>query len=157
MKKNEMSLAKFLSRYLLIGGIDLKKLTHEDVKSLFPNIKRSSFKRINQNPNLLYSGRVVLVNDGKSTIPYYIPDELETSNDYIEFVMCETKEYHEEEYYDFMSMTNYELKKLLENKLNSRKNRMKAKKELEDRGLILKRKYKRTKENLNKEDYNGKY
>ena len=156
MRKNTISLAKFLSRYLLIAGKDLKKLTHEDVKYLFPQLKRTTFKKVEQDPTLLLSGKVLLVSDGYSIIPYYVPEVLEMDSGCADFVMCEVEEYHEEEYYDFMSMTNYELKKLLENKLNSRKNRMRAKRELEDRGIIMKRKYKRSNK-INKEDYDGEY
>ena len=44
MKDNFISLSKFLSRYACVEGKDLKKLTHEDVEVLFPQLKRTSFE-----------------------------------------------------------------------------------------------------------------
>ena len=40
-------------------------------------------------------------------------------------------------------MSNYELKCLLENKLNKYKNRIKAREELMERGVLVRKKYKR--------------
>jgi hypothetical protein len=84
MKNNVkvISLAKFLNKYVSLCGEDLKKLTHEDVQILFPYFKRSSFDKIYNNPTLVSSGKVVLVNDGKKTIPYYAPQTLYLDDDY---------------------------------------------------------------------------
>ena len=145
MKENEISLAKFLVRYEFITNSSLNKITHEDVKVLFPNLKRCSFDSVRKNPYLVMSGQVVLVNDGRKTIPYYTPIIEDLNQEIYTIDMQEAEEYAERSYYDFNSMSNYELKTVLENKQNARKNRMKAKQELEERGLILKKKYKREK------------
>ena len=161
MKENvyEISLTKFLARYLFLTGEDLKRLTHDDVKILFPNLKRCTFERIKEDPKLLESREVLLVSDSHKIIPYYVPKTKEYDYDYASVnasgVIDDRTVIQKE--YDFFTMTNYELKTLLENKLNTRKNRMRAKRELEDRGIILKKKYKRVKEDFNKEDYYGEY
>ena len=47
---NEITLAKFLTRYLGIVGEDVKKISHDDVRYLFPEVKRSSFSYIEKYP-----------------------------------------------------------------------------------------------------------
>ena len=71
--ENEISLAKFLTRYVYVTGKDLTKLTHDDIKELFPYLKRTSFEYIDLHPGCVECGEVALVNDGKNIIPYYIP------------------------------------------------------------------------------------
>lgn len=156
--ENEISLAKFLTRYVLLVGEDLKKLTHEDVKVIFPDLKRCTFEMIRQNPLLVYNGNVLLVNDGHKTIPYYVPKIMDLSDDYTDFVMDEDeKENFKCKSYDYASMSNYELKLLLRNKFNSYKNRKNARKELEDRGIVMQKKHKKEKRYRYKEDYNEEY
>ena len=145
MKENEISIYKFLYTYLFITNKDLYKITHEDVKILFPYLKRCSFDDVKKNPHLIKDRKVVFVNDGRKTIPYYVPEIEDYFQEKNTIGMVKDEEYVERSYYDFENMSNYELKETLENKNNARKNRMKAKQELEERGLILKKKYKREK------------
>ena len=134
----EISLAKFLSRYVLLSGVDLKKLTHEDVKVLFPDIRRCSIEKIRENPSLIYSREVILVYDGRHHIPYYPPEVLSSEITQVELdVVEEDKGLDNNVNYDYTSMSNYELKCVLKNKFNSYKNKRKAKYELENRGIIL--------------------
>ena len=62
MKENvyEISLTKFLARYLFLTGEDLKRLTHDDVKILFPNLKRCTFERIKEDFRILYESYLYL-------------------------------------------------------------------------------------------------
>ena len=66
-----ISIQAFLSKYLGVC-VENKRLTHEQVKHLFPDIERSSFEDIIKNPELIYTGVVILVKDFKGElIPYY--------------------------------------------------------------------------------------
>ena len=56
MEQNAISLAKFISRYLGVNGSGLNTLSHEDVKHLFPSLKRSTFAFVENHPLELYSG-----------------------------------------------------------------------------------------------------
>ena len=156
MKDNEISLAKFLSRYLFITGEDLCHLTHEDVKQLFPQLRRVSLEHVRRHPILIISNKVLLVNDGRKTIPYRIPKVKEFDGVIRQFNLIKDEMVYHEGPYDIVSMSNYELKTLLNNKFNPRSDRMHALKELEERGIILKKKYNRKKDNR-VEDYYGEY
>lgn len=138
---NTISLSKYLSRYVGLKGENLKKLHHEDVKILFPYIKRASFKFIEKNPELINKNKVVIVNDGRSCIPYYIENKM--FDDFDELLLEEDKKedinYKE---YDYSKLSIYELKQLLRRAFNSYKNQFLAKKELTNRGIV-KKKYKR--------------
>ncbi len=146
MKDNFISLSKFLSRYACVEGKDLKKLTHEDVEVLFPQLKRTSFEIVFDNPDLLYSGKVLMVYDGKSAIPYIVPKmEIQDMD-----MMCVSREEEkvkpvDDKVYDYTSMSIYELRCLLVRKFNSTRNQVCARKELNKRGVEITKKYKRIK------------
>ena len=146
MKDNFISLSKFLSRYACVEGKDLKKLTHEDVEVLFPQLKRTSFEIVFNNPDLLYSGKVLMVYDGKSAIPYIVPKmEIQDMD-----MMCVSREEEkvkqvDDKVYDYTSMSIYELRCLLVRKFNSTRNQVCARKELNKRGVEITKKYKRIK------------
>ena len=153
---NVISLAKFLNKYVSLCGEDLKKLTHEDVQILFPDFKRSSFEKINSNPALITSGKVVLVNDGKKTIPYYAPPAVFFADEYTEFFLDRIDEVPDFIRYDYTEMSNYELKKLLKEKFSTHKEKKNARRELEDRGVVMRKEMKRKRER-EKEKYYGEY
>lgn len=154
MNQKSIALSKFLSRYHNLTGDNLTKLTHKDVKILFPHLERYSFDELESNPELLYSGDVVMVSDGKSVIPYRVPkielfeeDPLEVCREEEPKIVITPKHYR----YDKMSI--YELRCLLERKFNHIKNRREARKELESRGIVLKKKYVRENaHNIKKKD-----
>ena len=149
----EISLSKFLSRYCYLKGETLKKVTHQEVKELFPEFKRSSFKEINEHPELLVTGKVILVNDGKKTIPYYsLP--IEEDKDYTELMREEVKKLEiNDKHYDYSSLSIYELRLLLRHRFNSLRNQCCARNELKSRGVVLSKKYNRCKMKRDKEDY----
>ena len=64
-KSNVISLSKFLARYANLTGKDLVNLTHDEVKVLFPQIKRTSFDYVDEHQDEMASGKVALVSDGK--------------------------------------------------------------------------------------------
>lgn len=57
MKYETITLSKFLSRTLGLGGPDLKQITHLDVKVLFPQLKRSTFEYVNNHPEAITRGK----------------------------------------------------------------------------------------------------
>lgn len=69
-----VTLSKFLSRFLAVDGMALTKLSHADVKMLFPMLKRASFEYVEKHPEEVMMGRIIMVNDGKKVIPYIVPD-----------------------------------------------------------------------------------
>lgn len=152
MKYETITLSKFLSRTLGLEGKDLKRITHLDVKELFPNLKRSTFKHVERCPEELKTGKIIMVSDGKSIVPYYVPrlkTRFEEQRVKIEF--DEVEEIVDKEY-DYASMTIYELKQLLNRKFNTYKNSREARKELEKRGVVLTKKYNRNEVKKIKED-----
>ena len=144
MKNNIMSLSKFLSRYGGLQGNSLTKVTHEEVKRLFPYLKRSSFEEIRSNPELLLTGQVLLISDGKHTIPYYVPYVQEEDIEYLDFNREDPEPLKiDDNVYDYANMSVYELRCLLRRKFNSYRNQTCARRELAHRGIELSKKYKR--------------
>lgn len=151
MKRDIITLSKFASRYLGLYGEDLKKLTHEDIELLFPLLKRSSYTYIDKNPNMLESGKILLVSDGKKLIPYYTP---KLSAEYIQSTQVPKKDKNpKKENFDYSKMRIYELKQLLNTKLNGYSVSRSARHELEDRHIVLGKKYKRTEFKKWREEY----
>ena len=146
MKHQSITLAKFLSRYLGLDGQDLTKITHEDAKIFFPDLKRTTFSYLDAHPEELINGTVALVTDGHKEIPYYIPRE-KGLDDRLEFKREEEKKQEKKgkQHYDYSKMSVYELKQLLNVRFNSYKCSRRARQELENRGIVLRKKYKRDK------------
>lgn len=143
----EITLAKFLSRSLNLKGEELSNITHEDVKVLFPALQRVSFEYAKKNNDLVETGKIMYVNDGKHTIPYLVPKMSDKMEEFLEFDCKRDKKVEiDYEQYDYSAMSNYQLKCLLNLKFNSREASRKARKELNKRGVILTKKYQRCKE-----------
>jgi len=146
---NEINLSKFLSRYCNLTGKNLSKINHEAVKFLFSYLKRATFEEIRENPMLVATGEVLLVNDGKKVIPYYVPDiEYEELDEPQEVSMQRVDNTPKVDYgrHDYTKMSIYELKCLLKRKFNSYANQRNARIELESRGVVLSKKYNRCEE-----------
>lgn len=80
-----ISMACFLRRYLGINDDELLKihLTHRELSSLCPYLKRSSFDVILASPELVYYGEIILVNDGNNhVVPYVLDEQLKYLNSY---------------------------------------------------------------------------
>ena len=145
MKNNNViTLSKFLSRYANLTGEDLVNMTHEEVRVLLPHFKRTTFEYIEKNEDELANGNILLVSDGKKVIPYFAP-ELTQDETKTQVIRKMEKRTNEDNIIDYTSLSVFELKKLLRKKFNSGKNKSGAKKELEKRGVILRKKYNRNK------------
>ena len=145
MKYNVISLSKFLARFGFLKGETLNHITHDEVKILFPQFKRTTFEYARLNKELVSTGKILMVDDGQKIIPYLSPD-IDKKDTCLLDVLREEDEIREIDYgnYDYSSMSIYELKKLLDKKFNSNSNNRCDKKELENRGVI-KKKYDRKK------------
>lgn len=141
MGQNVISLAKFISRFLGVHSSNLKKLSHEDAKHLFPNLKRATFMCIERDRTKESSGNIILVSDGKKVIPYFAPTFIVEDANLVEVDMEKKKSTFDIP--DYSNMKIYELKKLLNCKFNGRHVSRCARRELMDRGVILTKKYKR--------------
>ncbi len=126
-----MSITSFLVRFLGVHNEALmrEEMTHRELLKMFPNLKRTSYAHILDNPQAVYCGEVVLVVDVlNEVIPYVVADELRYLEDMgIESVMDddEWKEVEPETWtrtseelpdindYDLSSMTTYDLSCLL--------------------------------------------
>ena len=130
----KITLSKFIARSYNIQGSELKKMTHDMVKSLFPELKRTSFEYLEKNPSLGAYGEIVLVEDAKGkVIPYFAP-EIDYTIEDVDNVSITFDKAKVEKYKDVEDMTNYELKVAVK-KTTSIGTLRKVKKELEKRNL----------------------
>ena len=136
METEIISLRKFLMLYLNITYDRKYKITHRDVKVLFPDLKRASLDDIRKDPYLLITKKIVLVNDGRNVVPYIKPMILDEE---MELTDIDIEVEHRRSY-DFDNMTKNELKALFYENNCSKRDKYKAKRELADRGVELKRK-----------------
>lgn len=95
LDENSISLKKFLLIYYGMCDLELynKPIKHQDIKKLFPYIKRVSFESLLLDKNLLYSGDIIAVKDSCGNVAPYINPKLndlenipniEYSSDYID-------------------------------------------------------------------------
>ncbi len=80
-KKNSLREARtinvqsFLSRFYGIKNEGIATMTHQNASSLFPQLRRTSFEFVQKNPELVSTGKIVLVEDAThSQAPYWLPD-----------------------------------------------------------------------------------
>lgn len=138
-----VTLSKFLSRFLAVDGMALTKLSHADVKMLFPMLKRASFEYVEKHPEEVMMGRIIMVNDGKKVIPYIVPDVRKIEIDITMMPEFVEEKRNAKREIDYTKMRVYELKRLLNLRFNTYKVSRGARNELENRGVLLKKKYKR--------------
>ena len=144
LKSKVISLSKFLSRYLYITGEDLTKMTHKEIFALFDFLERSSFDYIEENIDCIYEGEVALVSDGKTVIPYFIPELDYQEKEYFQIhVQRDGTIKIDDSIYDYTSLSEYELRQLLRKRFSSARNQYFARKELTNRGIEITKKYKR--------------
>ncbi len=107
-----ISIIDFLYIYCGLTTSNLYTITHKDVKRLLPELKRFSIDYACKNPDLIFTGDIILVKDNKKiTIPYYNPlkDSLKQTIDYGEMADPLRKEKVNKSF-DITTLSNYELK-----------------------------------------------
>ena len=71
-----LSVKSFLERYYGITNEGISSMTHRVASSFFPQLKRASFEYIQKNPELVSTGKIVLVEDvNHAQAPYFMPEE----------------------------------------------------------------------------------
>lgn len=121
--KNEISLSKFLTHYYELHDANILNMTHDDIKNLFPQIKRLSFDYAKKNKDSLASGKIIMVKDCKGDIiPYVCPKAIVKSETTIDTEIvsfpCSRKvkqTYEKLSKEELKDLTNWELIKLLRN------------------------------------------
>lgn len=78
----EFDLVYFLSRFYGINNSTLnrKKLSHEDVEILFPNVRTCPFRDVTKEE--IYNGNILMVYDRKNIIRYYYNPYMDIENNY---------------------------------------------------------------------------
>lgn len=152
LEKRCISLTKFLINYCGIYNDEIHniKISHQDIKSLMPNLKRVSFESLLNNKKSFYIGDIIPVKDCYGNVVPYINPMIEY--DFVVEIHCEVTECDEnlEEINIDESLSNYELVKLCRLLKEHHKNR-----EYREVQKLLRRnkpekvkKYKREKDNL---------
>lgn len=102
---------KFLYEYFGVTDLNIFEMTHDDVKVLFPELKRSSFEEIQKDYTCIYNGNVILVRDKKGDIiPYYNPLRyLEMEFECLEKIE-RPKKIKQQNNIDIEELSNYQLK-----------------------------------------------
>ncbi len=131
LSNEAITMQQFLNKVLGVQDENLLRaqLTHSDLRTLFPDLKRTSFDHILDDPRMVYSGDIVLVIDNShKLIPYLVSEQKKNLEDLgINDVMSNedwTLEPTEEwvkpkteapaiSDYDLTSMSTYELEQLM--------------------------------------------
>ena len=76
LEKESVSIESFLCRFLGITDVGLMNahLSHNDLKAICPNLKRTGFARILDDPELVHTGEVILVTDSLNNVVPYVND-----------------------------------------------------------------------------------
>jgi len=118
LAKESITIESFLANYLGIRDNNTlsNKISHKDIKALLPTLVRTSFDYILDNPDLIYDGDILLVEDDYgSVVPYFNPSYVYEET---EFIGEYSEERPKEEIpnindMDITTLSNYELQKLL--------------------------------------------
>ena len=118
LSENSISVESFLARVLGIRDKSLlsSRISHSDLKQMFPQLVRPSFNYVVDNPAIIFNGEAFLVEDSfGSVVPYFNPSFLYEETEYFgEF----TEERPREEIpniddLELSELSNYELQNLL--------------------------------------------
>ena len=119
LASESISIESFLSNFLGIrdNNVLSSKISHKDIKQLFPKLVRPSFDYILDSPDLIYNGEVILVEDSfGSIVPYFNPsyvyEEVDFIGEYIEQQNQKEDIFNINEI-DLQNLSNYELQNLL--------------------------------------------
>lgn len=117
-------MSTFLSKIMGIRDKSIVgELTHKDLSFLLPELERTSYRKILDDPEMVYSGEVVLVIDSaRNAVPYVVERKLQPLeemgiSDVIDATVWDDEMPREEipniRDYDLKSMSVYELEQLL--------------------------------------------
>ena len=112
MKTNTIDMQKFLLCYLNISNENLKDITHKEVKTLMPYLKRCSFEYAEEHPELVEAGEIIYVNDRLHNIVPYLRPELMIKPESDEVVIDKIDKPIQDEF-NLDGKSVYELRELL--------------------------------------------
>lgn len=111
-KSMYVSMPYFLYHYIGYNEENIYKMTHKDIKELFPTLRRSSITDVCKNPRIIYEGNVILVKDRRGlVVPYYNPLDKNSVFSCMDDIVSKEKDNKEYDILDIKKLTNYELKK----------------------------------------------
>ncbi len=123
LTEQAIPMSTFLAKIIGIRDRSISaELTHKDLLYLLPELERTSYRKILDDPEMVYSGEVVLVLDiANNVVPYIVDRELQSLDemgisDVIDATSWESipqEELPNLRDYDLKSMSVYELEKLL--------------------------------------------
>ena len=95
--ENSIDVISFLAQYYGIISCDLKidKITHKNLSSLFPFLRKVSIDWALKNQELIYTGKLVFVRDCNNfCVPYVIQEEYRITSDMVslderEYLICQ--------------------------------------------------------------------
>lgn len=137
------------------------KITHDDVKHLFPELKKVSFDYVSKNSNEIYTGKVILVKDSFGFIAPYQKPLIEEYIDIPDINFIEDKkEQAIEEIVNLENLSLYELSELGkkykdENRLTEYRRVCRLIKKINNESGI--KEFYKKKEKIKERDYNDKY
>lgn len=106
---NVIPMASFLYNFCAICDHNVFKVTHYDIKRLFPYLKTCSIEYVCKNYDLVCDGSVILVKDAKNNIlPYYNPLRSDKSYDFGLFDDIEELDYYEGEEEKEVDLPNFD-------------------------------------------------
>ncbi len=114
-----ITIISFLSKYLGVRDqrVLSSRITHKDIKAIFPNLKRVSFDYVVDNPTLIGDSTILLVSDSIGRVVPYMNPQLgyEETEYFGEFVCDESTKVTipNIDEIDLESLNNYELQQLL--------------------------------------------
>ena len=128
----QVDLISFLCNYygIVNDNLNFNKLTHFDVKILFPNVKRMNTDELKYNCDKLYTGDVILVYDYKGYILPYFNPRLELEN------MRILESYIVEK--EFIDISKLELDKLSKDELLKLRKKVRRNQQIRDEKIIVK-------------------
>ena len=113
-KNNCISLKSFLISYCGICYSSLlnENISHEDIKYLLPDLKRSSYEYILKNVKDVYTGKIILVKDSYGHIIPYLKPEIKEYYENNEIEKDDVKEETFEKAINLEKLSLYELSEL---------------------------------------------
>jgi len=162
-KEYSISLKSFLIDFCGIFNDILlnEKVSNNDIKNLFPELKRVSFDYINKNPKEIYTGEVILVKD---SFGFIVPYKKPVIEEYLEIPDIEInediKEKAIEEVVNLEKLNLYELSELgkkykKENRLTEYRKVCRIIKKIKNENGT--KEFHKKKEKIKEMNYNDKY
>ena len=127
-----IDLLTFLRNYYGIVNQNLKinRLSHMDMRILFPNVKRGSFEYLDNNQELVYNGDIILVYDCYGFVLPYINPRLD--------IISYEDAYDEYADHEKIDISDVDLEMLSKNELLTLRRKLKNNHQFSDEKMVVK-------------------